>query len=573
MKLNEFKQLNELDLAQAFGDYGSAAIQQTGSRLNPFNKTGSDQLSVQDKMAKNIFLSKMIGRASADLDSAIKGGLVDPKIKGAQPTAQPAQPTTPTSTAQPTTAQPTTAQPTTAQQAPAQQAPAGETPEQKRIRLQKAAQQNIDKTANPVSKLPANQPAVQAANIRQNKQQVAGTTAQGQMAANPALAKPGAPKTPEQIRQEKQAAATQTAQGQMATKPALAQPQQPAPTQQSKMTPQQVAALKGKLKAGATPTSGQSGFKKYVGGSGAVQRESTYSKLDYILESIINIDEAEVASKQSISDFIQRFFKKYLQIQTIPSQVQAQVTTLANEIESTYPRNKDALTKLANLGYAFSYSNQDDATDTANAGATKPATNSFAAGLQQGLGKPTTASATTVPAIPGTTTPTSTTTPASTTPASTTAPATTTEPTTTPPIQGTGGTPYKQAIGLLGKLDKKGKQRILSYIEKQLGNSSTAVPTTTGSDPGANAFAQMGQQITQPGATDISTQNQNQATKSSTGGKIQQTGLGTVHTKSRDNQNIKRRPRVNSEPVSTNTDQTISNRQQKLATRKQKDKV
>ena len=531
--------MNELDLAQAFGDYGSAAIQQTGSRLNPFNKTGSDQLSVQDKMAKNIFLSKMIGRASADLDSAIKGGLVDPKIKGGQASATPAQPTT--TPAQPTTtpATSTTPLPTT------QQAPAGETPEQKRIRLQKAAQQNIDKTAAPVSKLPVNQPAVQAGNIRQAKQQVAGANAQAQMAANPAPA----------------------------------QPQQPAPTQQSKMTPQQVAALKGKLKAGATPTSGQSGFKKYVGGSGAVQRESTYSKLDYILESIINIDEAEVASKQSISDFIQRFFKKYLQIQTIPSQVQAQVTTLANEIESTYPRNKDALTKLANLGYAFSYSNQDDATDTANAGATKPATNSFTAGLQQGLGKPTTASATAVPAIPGTTTSTGTTAPATTTDPTVAGPATTTDPTvagpattsqptsTTAPAQGTA---YKQAIGLLGKLDKKGKQRILSYIEKQLGNSSSVTPATTGSDPGANAFAQMGKQITQPGATATSTQNQNQATKSSTGGKIQQTGLGTVHTKSRDNLNIKRRPKVNSEPVSTNTDQTITNRQQKLATRKTK---
>jgi hypothetical protein len=555
VKLNEFKQLNELDLAQAFGDYGSAAIQQTGSRLNPFNKTGSDQLSVQDKMAKNIFLSKMIGRASADLDSAIKGGLVDPKIKGGQAPAAPAQPTT-------TPATSTTPLPTT------QQAPAGETPEQKRIRLQKAAQQNIDKTAAPVSKLPVNQPAVQAGNIRQAKQQVAGANAQAQMATNPAPAKPGAPKTPEQIRQEKQAAATQTAQGQMAANPAPAQPQQPAPTQQSKMTPQQVAALKGKLKAGATPTSGQSGFKKYVGGSGAVQRESTYSKLDYILESIINIDEAEVASKQSISDFIQRFFKKYLQIQIIPSQVQTQVTTLANEIESTYPRNKDALTKLANLGYAFSYSNQDDATDTANASATKPATNSFAAGIQQGLGKPTTASATAVPAIPGTTTPTSTTAPATTTDPTVAGPATTSQPTsTTAPAQGTA---YKQAIGLLGKLDKKGKQRILSYIEKQLGNSSSATPATTGSDPGANAFAQMGKQITQPGATATSTQNQNQATKSSTGGKIQQTGLGTVHTKSRDNQNIKRRTRVKPNTDSTNTDQTITNRQQKLATRKTK---
>jgi hypothetical protein len=507
VKLNEFKQLNELDLSHAFGDYGAAALQQVGNRLNPFNKTGSDQLSVQDKMAKNIFLSKMIGRASADLDSAIKGGLVDPKIRGGQPTAPVTQPTTPAVSAQPTAPAPAT-----------QQAPAGETPEQKRIRLQKAAQQNIDNTAAPVSKLPVNQPAVQAGKIRQNKQQVAGANAQAQMAPVSKLPANQNAIQAANIRQQKQKAAQAN-----------------------------------------------------------LFKESTYAKLDYILESVINIEEAEVESKQSISDFIQRFFKKYLQIQTIPSQVQAQVTNLANEIEKTYPRNKDALTKLANLGYAFSYSNQDNATDTAVAGSAKPATNSFAAGIQQGLGKPTTA----VPVIPGKTTPASTTTPTTTTeptgsgPEPTnTASTTTPQPTsTTAPAQGTGDTPYKQAIGLLGKLDKKGKQRILSYIEKQLGNSSATVPTTTGSDPGANAFAQMGQQLTQPGATDISKQNQNQATKSSTGGKIQQTGLGTVNTKSRNNPNIKRRPKVNSEPISTNTDQTIANRQQKLATRKQKANV
>lgn len=528
MKLNEFKQLNELDLAQAFGDYGAAALQQTGNRLNPFNKTGSDQLSVQDKMAKNIFISKMIGRASADLDSAIKGGLVDPNIKGGQPTATPVQPTTPTT---------------------AQQAPAGETPEQKRIRLQKAAQQSIDKTANPVSKLPANQPAVQAANIRQNKQQVAGTTAQAQMAPFTKLPANQPAVQANNIRQNKQQVAGTTAQAQMAPV--------------SKLPADQTAIQAANIRK-----------QKQQAAQANLFKESTYSKLDYILESVININEA-VASKQSISDFIQRFFKKYLQIQTIPSQVQSQVTTLANEIESTYPRNKDALTKLANLGYAFSYSNQDTATDTADAGVTKPATNSFSAGIQQGLGKPTTASATAVPTIPGTTTP-STNASAPTSQPTNTTPEPTAEPNTTAPAtpnQTTTVTPYKQAIGLLGKLDKKGKQRILSYIEKQLGTSNAAVPTTTGSDPGANAFAQMGKQITQPGATATSTQNQNQATKSSTGGKIQQTGLGTVHTKSRDNQNIKRRNRVKPNTDSTNTDQTIANRQQKLATRKQKDTV
>lgn len=500
MKLNEFKQLNELDLAQAFGDYGAAALQQTGNRLNPFNKTGSDQLSVQDKMAKNIFISNMIGRASADLDSAIKGGLVDPSLKSNQaPSNTQPNVTTPTTNTQSTTNAPTTNTDT-------QQVPAGETPEQKRIRLQKAAQQNIDKTATPVSKLPTNQPEVQAANIRQAKQKTATANAQAQMAPVSKLPADQTAIQAANIRKAKQAAAQKN-----------------------------------------------------------LFKESTYAKLDYILESVININEA-VASKQSISDFIQRFFKKYLKVQTIPSQIQSQVTSLANEIQNTYPKNKDALTKLANLGYAFSYSDQDDETDTATAGATKPATNSFSAGIQQGLGKGASASNTATADTPATSTGSSTSAtanaPSSTTPSEpASASATTANPQQVKTV-------YAQVKGMLDKLDKKGKQRILTALQKSLGDAtSTSTPTkASATDPGANAFAQMGKQITQTGVT-----SPGPTTKTSTGGKVQNTGLGTVHTKSRNNQNIKRRTRVNSEPTTqVPADQTLANRQQKLATRKTK---
>jgi hypothetical protein len=72
----------------------------------------------------------------------------------------------------------------------------------------------------------------------------------------------------------------------------------------------------------------------------------------------------------------------------------------------------------------------------------------------------------------------------------------------------------------------------LNTLQKSLGASSGA----PASDPGANAFAQMGKQITQPGVN-----NPALSTKTSTGGKTQQTGLGQVHTKSRDNPNINRR--------------------------------
>ena len=517
MKLNEFKQLRELDMSQMFGDYGAAALQQTGSRLNPFNKTGSDQLSVQDKMAKNIFISNMIGRASADLDSAIKGGLVDPKLKTNQAS------TTQTSTATPSTTNTT------------QQPPAGETPEQKRIRLQKAAQQDIDKTATPVSKLPANQPEVQASNIRQAKQKDAAATAQSQMAQFSKLPDNQANIQAGNIRQAKQQTAGANAQAQMSPV--------------SKLPADQTAIQAANIRKAKQAAAQANLFK-----------ESTYAKLDYILESVININEA-VASKQSISDFIQRFFKKYLKVQTIPSQIQSQVTSLANEIQNTYPKNKDALTKLANLGYAFSYSDQDE--ETATAGATQPATSSFAAGIQQGLGKGASASNTATTDAPATSN-------VSSTSATSNTQGTATEPTSTSTTTANPQqekTVYAQVKGMLDQLDRKGKQRILAALQKSLGDATSASTTTKASaaDPGANAFAQMGKQITQPGVT-----NPSATTKTSTGGKVQNTGLGVVNTKSRNNPNIKRRPRVKSDTVPTNTDQTIANRQQKLATRKQK---
>ena len=67
MKLNDINIINELDDSQILGNYGSAAIAQAGKRLNPFSKSGEDQLSVRDRMAKQIFLSDLIGRAASDL--------------------------------------------------------------------------------------------------------------------------------------------------------------------------------------------------------------------------------------------------------------------------------------------------------------------------------------------------------------------------------------------------------------------------------------------------------------------------------------------------------------------------
>jgi hypothetical protein len=132
--------------------------------------------------------------------------------------------------------------------------------------------------------------------------------------------------------------------------------------------------------------------------------------------------------------------------------------------------------------------------------------------------------------------------------ASTTTPqdATTANPTAATPAEvQKEKTVYMQVKGMLDKLDKKGKQRILAAIQKQLGSStpsSTTANTTTASASNS-PFGQMASQLTQQGNTDTS--KVGNATKSSTGGKTQQTTTGTVHTKNRNNPNIKRRtPKV-----------------------------
>jgi hypothetical protein len=384
-----------------FGDYGAAAIKQAGNRLIPGNTEGN--LSVQDKIAKDKFISDFIGRASTNLNSAIQSGLVDPNIKAdAAGAVEPQQDATPEPSADTTPQQPATSA-------------APKTP----------------------------------AEIQKEKLAAAAKVAQDQMANSPAPAKPSAPtapKSPEQTRQEKQAAATQTAQSQMAASPA--------PTQQTKMTPQQTAALKGRLKAGAAPTSGQSGFKNYVGGSGQVQRESRYAKLDYILESIINIDEAQEA--QSISEYLQNMFNQYLGVPITDPKAKTQIKTLADQAQASYPKMNNALTQLANLGFAISYSQGSGETQGANVGATTAQPTSgvsaFSQGMKQGLGDPASTSE-----------------PASTTPAQT-------------------GSAYEQVMALVSKLSSEEKKQLIATLQEP-------------SSGGAGAFDQMKNQLQEPKTT------------------------------------------------------------------------
>jgi hypothetical protein len=148
------------------------------------------------------------------------------------------------------------------------------------------------------------------------------------------------PKTPAEIRAEKQKAAAANAQSQMAS------PAKPAAPQ--KVDPQAAAKLKGKLKAGqGLGKKTGAGFKDYVGGSGAVQRESRYDRLNTIFESLLT--EAE-----SVGQFFKRWLPTYMKGVNLSD---PHTQSLIQSIEDTYAQDKGkaALTQLANASYAASF--------------------------------------------------------------------------------------------------------------------------------------------------------------------------------------------------------------------------
>ena len=284
----------------------------------------------------------------------------------------------------------------------------------------------------------------------------------------------------------------------MAANPAPAKPGAPAaPAQQAKMTPQQVAALKGRLKAGATPTSGQSGFKNYVGGSGErmtgvdgsgapvfkkIQRESKYAKLDYILESIINIDEAEQA--QSISEYLQNMFNQYLGIPITDPKAKAQVKTLADLAQSSYPKIKDSLAKMANLGFAISYSQGSGSAATQGAAAgdttSQPSSgaSAFSQGMQKGLGGSTGSASE----------------PTSASDAETAEK----DKEISQRMTDLKGQQYDKVMSIVSKLSKDEKQQLLTSLTKPETSTAPEAPT---SNAGAGAFDQMSKQLQQPKST------------------------------------------------------------------------
>ena len=85
MKLDEFKKLEELRLSSLIGDYGSAALKKMTGQAG--GKT------LQQQMAQDMFIKDFVGDAISSLETAIEGGLVDPKLRTAKPkTAAPVNP-------------------------------------------------------------------------------------------------------------------------------------------------------------------------------------------------------------------------------------------------------------------------------------------------------------------------------------------------------------------------------------------------------------------------------------------------------------------------------------------------
>ena len=128
--------------------------------------------------------------------------------------------------------------------------------------------------------------------------------------------------TPAQVRQQKQAAATQVA--------------------RAGMTPVRKPVV---WKSGRNPN------------APAVAKENkAFEKLNNIFEGILNVNEA---AGQSISQYIQGLFMQYMKGVPMnnPNTTQ-QVKTLADEVQATYAKDngKNALTKMADLGWALSHS-------------------------------------------------------------------------------------------------------------------------------------------------------------------------------------------------------------------------
>ena len=425
------------------------------------------QLSVKDKMASDMFVRDFVGRAKTDLNAAIKSGLVDPNATSAPAQTSPTQPSTqPAAPAQPT--QPSATAPTT---------PGVQSPEE----------------------------------IRKARQATAAGVAQKQMAANPAVAKTAPltlpPMTPNQVVQSP----GQNQQAQQAPNPpppgfTRTNPNQPPPAPKTKrynnanatdVNVKQPTATPSKPKVPPALPSPTLRLKE----ENFNTIESKFAKLNAVFEAIVDPAQPQA---MSIAQYMKRMFTKYLKgVKINDPQVQKQLDTLAQEVQSS-KGSTQALTKLANLAYSVSYAdnNGDGVPDTKQT-STPSALDAISAGFKKGMGKPVDQEASTVdnppdkppaggssgsgdnppPPPPG----------VGAVPSQADKPVsggTSSTPQLPPPAAGAvpnkeidtakepqkAQTVYAQIKTLIPKMDKKGKQRIVAYLDKQLGVAPVAAP-------------------------------------------------------------------------------------------------
>jgi hypothetical protein len=371
MKLNEVKRpqkLDELDLAHVIGDYGAAGAKQIGNRL--FGNKALGQLSVNDRMTKDIFLRDFTGNATSALLSAIESGLVDPNAKaGATP------------------------QPPTQAKAPAVPLTPAQVRQQKQAAATQTAQANMAgnpvqaKSGQPVQPQQAEltQTPQTPAQIRQQKQAAAAQAAQAGM--TPKAVAPVA-QTPAQIRQQKQAAAAQAAQAGMTAKPAAPV----APKARGGKVPGQLSMTPNAVRK-RNARSIAADRNRLIGDTGNVN-ESIYNKLNYLFEGLMNLDEATMTqtvapggkvvgqsnkqqqaaaapAKRSISNYLQSWFKKYTLIDQMAPDAQKQAIDLMNKVEATWGQDhgKAALAQLGNLAFTLKQSAEEQPAQAAATGA------------------------------------------------------------------------------------------------------------------------------------------------------------------------------------------------------------
>lgn len=445
MKLNEFKlvenAIKEADSSYFIGDLGKAMAQQANARFNPFSKADNPEMSVQDRMTSNIYVKDFVGRAKEALKRGIEGNLIDPN-----PNAGATPPT-----------------PVDNKETPPVELTPAQIRQQKQMAAAKVAQDQMAK--NPV---PSNQPAPQPTpgDIRQQKQVVAAKNAQVQMAPVSKLPADQFAKSASNVRQQKQAQATAALQKQMTTKPATA----PAVWKNNRTG-----------KVGTSP----------------VVRESIFEAGEY---------------PDTISSFINKFFKKYNTGLTLSPEVISKVDAIAKQIQANYRKTgaQAELDQLAKLGYAINQAAQADQPEAVKdkqvdtqAPISTPAPVSQMSHDRQsgdllGHGSSTATTADQLNKMP------------------TTAPSDG-ETVTTAPSKPESA--YNQAKKLLSKLNKQQKRFVLNALKKQLGIAVDKKIASTEPVTEPSAMSNMARQLSAMGQK-----------QTSTGGTQVPTGTGVRHT-------------------------------------------